>query len=226
MIKREYHRVKKWVEKNRFLLLLLATLLVLVLPAFSGSGFLSEILFWISLTFLFLQSMIAGDVRKSGRNFLRITGVLIIILTWLRPAGFESVILDVIRLALFAIFFLLIIHNLFRFILNASKVNMNVLITSINIYLLIGIIAASLSSLLFILYPEAYNFPDHITDPQFLHFVYFCFITMSTLGYGDIVPMIPETQTLSYLIAITGQLYVAIIIAFLVGKFLVHSDKT
>jgi hypothetical protein len=48
---------------------------------------------------------------------------------------------------------------------------------------------------------------------------------MSTVGYGDITPRIPETQTLAYLMAISGQLYVAIIMAFLVGKFLVHSDN-
>jgi hypothetical protein len=48
---------------------------------------------------------------------------------------------------------------------------------------------------------------------------------MSTVGYGDITPRIPETQTLAYFISITGQLYVAIIIAFLVGKLLVHSDR-
>jgi hypothetical protein len=48
---------------------------------------------------------------------------------------------------------------------------------------------------------------------------------MSTVGYGDITPRIPETQTLAYLIAVTGQLYVAIIVAFLVGKLLIKPNE-
>lgn len=58
-----------------------------------------------------------------------------------------------------------------------------------------------------------------------MHFLYYSFITMSTVGYGDIIPRIPETQTLAYVISITGQLYVAIIIAFLFGKFLMKANE-
>ena len=48
---------------------------------------------------------------------------------------------------------------------------------------------------------------------------------MSTIGCGDITLRIPETQTLTYRISITGQLYMAIIIAFLIGKFLIQSGQ-
>jgi hypothetical protein len=48
---------------------------------------------------------------------------------------------------------------------------------------------------------------------------------MSTVGYGDITPKLPQTQTLAYFIAVTGQLYVAIVIAFLVGKLLMHRGE-
>ena len=54
---------------------------------------------------------------------------------------------------------------------------------------------------------------------------YFTIVTIATVGYGDITPKIPETQTLAYLIAVTGQLYVAIIVAFLVGKLLMKPHE-
>jgi hypothetical protein len=54
---------------------------------------------------------------------------------------------------------------------------------------------------------------------------YYSFVTLSTVGYGDITPRLPQTQTLAYLIAVTGQLYVAIIMAFLVGKLLVNRSE-
>jgi hypothetical protein len=112
-----------------------------------------------------------------------------------------------------------------QFIVNSDSVNRDVLITSVNIYLLMGIISAYLTMTAWRIYPEAYSFPDHITNPILVHFLYYSFITMSTVGYGDVVPRIPETQTLSYLISIAGQLYMAIIISFLVGKYIVHQDR-
>jgi voltage-gated potassium channel len=91
--------------------------------------------------------------------------------------------------------------------------------------LLSGIIGASLSMICYRIYPDAYNFPVYIERPDFVNFLYYSFITMSTVGYGDITPRIQETQTLAYIISVAGQLYVAIIIAFLIGKFLMQGDQ-
>ena len=112
-----------------------------------------------------------------------------------------------------------------KFIARSASVNINVLITAINIYLLAGIIGASLSLAFFRIYPDAYNFPVYIDRPDFVNFLYYSFITMSTVGYGDITPRIQESQTLAYFISITGQLYMAIIIAFIIGKLLMQSDQ-
>ncbi|NIQ41114.1 MAG: hypothetical protein GTN85_03425 [Pseudomonas stutzeri] len=48
-------------------------------------------------------------------------------------------------------------------------------------------------------------------------FFYFSFVTMTTLGYGDIAPAAPLARSLAYLQAVIGQLYVAILIAGMVG---------
>lgn len=225
MIKRHYYKTQSWIERHRFSLLLFATLMVLILPAFSGGGIISELVFMITMTFLFLQSMVAAEVVKSRRKLYRIIVVVIIAVSWLKPVGVNSLFVEIVRSVLFVFFFLSVIINLMRFIRKSKAVNLNVLLAAINIYLLIGIIAASLGIILNLIYPDAYNFPQYISAPRFIHFIYFSFITMSTVGFGDITPRIPESQALAYLVAITGQLYVAIIVAFLVGKFLVHSDQ-
>lgn len=214
-----------WLNKMRFSLLLLTTVLTLILPAFSGQGLIYEIMLVVTLSFLFIQSTVVANVRKSKKLFLRIFVISMIVVTWLKPIGIHSIYIDVIKLLFFATFFIFVMTFLIKFIIRSSSVDINVLITSINIYLLAGIIGASLAMVFYSIYPDAYNFPSYINAPTFVHFLYYSFVTMSTVGYGDITPRIPETQTLAYLISITGQLYVAIIIGFLIGKYLIQGDR-
>jgi hypothetical protein len=224
MIKLNYKKSHVWLEKNRFLLLLLSTLLTLILPAFFGTGMLSEVIFVITLSFLFIQSTIVADVTKPKKRLLHFIIISMIVLIWLKPAGFDSVYIDLVKLSFIIVFFIFVVIFLVKFITKSTSVDVNVLITSINVYLLAGIIGASLSFAFYSIFPDAYNFPAYINSPIFAHFLYYSFITMSTVGYGDITPRIPETQTLAYIISISGQLYVAIIIAFLIGKLLMQGD--
>jgi len=225
MINRFYNKAIAWIERERFVLLLLCTVLTMVLPAFSGSGKLSEIIFVITLSFLFIQSMVVANAGKPPKTLIKLIVVSMIAITCLKPIGYDSVYAELIKLTFFTAFFIFVISYLIRFVSRTPSVNVNVLITSINIYLLVGIVGATLSLAFYHLYPNAYTFPQYIQHPVFVHFLYYSFITMSTVGYGDIAPCIPETQTLAYLMSITGQLYVAIIIAFLIGKLLMKANE-
>ncbi len=71
---------------------------------------------------------------------------------------------------------------------------------------------------------NAYKFPEIInfSEPAAAHlheYIYYTFVTFTTLGYGDIVPLVPISKSLSLVISISGQFYIAIIIAMLVGKY-------
>jgi hypothetical protein len=74
--------------------------------------------------------------------------------------------------------------------------------------------------------PETFRFPDQNasldgTEPakvaEFSQFIYYSFVTMSTLGYGDITPIGRIGRTLTWIQAVTGQFYVAVVIAWLVS---------
>ena len=56
--------------------------------------------------------------------------------------------------------------------------------------------------------------------------IYYSFVTMSTLGYGDIVPRTPTTRMLAAIQAIIGQLYLTVLIARLVALHIVHSRSS
>lgn len=225
MIKKQITIAKDVIDRRRYRLLLVATLVLIILPSFFGKGTLSTVLFVVSLNFLLIQSMIIADASRRQASWMRYAvGITLIVLYWLEPFGLKSVWLDTAKFTLLVISFLAVTVYLLKFLRRAKDVNLDVIFVAINIYLLIGIVFGSLAFLFNDLYKDSYNLPANITEPTFMTFVYYSYITMSTVGYGDITPRLAETQTLAFLMAITGQLYVAIIVAFLVGKLLMKPD--
>ena len=70
---------------------------------------------------------------------------------------------------------------------------------------------------------------DFHGDPAKLNvhanFFYYSFVTLTTLGYGDIIPVSPHARALSSLEAVVGQLFIAVLIARLVGMHIVHETE-
>jgi hypothetical protein len=97
-------------------------------------------------------------------------------------------------------------------------------------YLLITIAFALGYMLISFLIPESFNFPDkppEIGDPGFGYiFHYFSICTITTLGYGEIVPVHPFARTLATTEALIGQLYPAILLARLVSLSVVDSRRS
>ena len=97
-------------------------------------------------------------------------------------------------------------------------------------YLLITIAFALGYILISFLIPGAFRFPDkppNIGDPRFGYiFHYFSISTITTVGYGDIVPVHPFSRTLATIEALVGQLYPAILLARLVSLSVVHSERS
>jgi hypothetical protein len=96
-------------------------------------------------------------------------------------------------------------------------------------YLLITMAFALVFHLISFLIPGALNFPDSspsIDDPRFGYiFHYFSISTITTLGYGDIVPVHPVARTLTMIEALVGQLYPAILLARLVSLSIIDTQR-
>jgi hypothetical protein len=100
--------------------------------------------------------------------------------------------------------------------------------------MLMGLTWASAYSGLAIAHPASFRFPTRLIDPQdgdptalphFDEFLYFSFVTLTTLGYGDIIPVSSGARNLSALEAVGGQIYLAVLVARLVGLQVVHSAR-
>jgi len=114
-----------------------------------------------------------------------------------------------------------------RFILRAAIVNSEVLCAGISTYLLLGLFWMFAYRLVAQLDPDAFAFS---TGPASSHLMnrftayYFSFVTLSTVGYGDIAPMSNAARALAVAEAMTGTLFVAVLIARLVALYTTQSQ--
>jgi ion channel len=115
------------------------------------------------------------------------------------------------------LFVLCVIVNLLRFVLAASEVDIEVLCASISAYLLLGFLWTLAYWLVAELIPNAFAFNGADKSLAGFNGFYFSFITMSTVGYGDILPVAKVARMLAAMEAMTGLLYVATLIARLVA---------
>ena len=168
---------------------------------------------------MYFTAVVNLDQNKNAMIWL---AVVSLIFTGLTKIWFNTVI-ETISVSLDVGFFTFIVISLIRQIAKAKSVTALVFLEAINAYLLLGIVFTFLVGLTVRLDPHAYNFSSEIIRPH--DFMYHGFITFTTTGYGDFIPLKPWSQSLSVLIAMSGQLYVAVIIALLVGKLSSQSDQ-
>jgi hypothetical protein len=159
------------------------------------------------------------SIREQARWFrtgLGFTGFLIAIVvigTFFNWTG-----LDTVQLLLMLGFFVMTTMIAARQVLFTGEITGNKIVGTICIFLLLGLIWALLYLLLLELDPATFNNMEYGSwQDNFSKIVYFSFVTMTTLGYGEITPALPLARFLAYLEAIMGLFYIAIMVASLVG---------
>lgn len=133
-------------------------------------------------------------------------------LDWLSYPFLLALYLHVIRLMLMSVF-------------RARKVTMDTIGMALCAYIMIGILWVLFYVPIATYRPESFSFPDTVTDPIFFgDLVYFSYVTLTTLGYGDVIPLTPLARGLAILEALTGVLFLAVLISRLVGAYRSERD--
>jgi voltage-gated potassium channel len=110
--------------------------------------------------------------------------------------------------------------------LHTKRVTFDTISAALCVYMLMGLAWAFIFSNIYIFDTHAFSFPPHEamgqTPAELFHhtvsaFMYYSFVTLASIGYGDITPVSPPARALSALEGISGQLYLAILVASLVG---------
>jgi Ion channel len=125
-------------------------------------------------------------------------------------------------LGLGTLLFLQLTAQLLRFIVRARTVDAEVLAAGVATYLVLGQMWAMLYLLVSFLEPNAFALPASVVSSKGFdgfNALYFSFVTLTSTGYGDISPAAPVTRMLAVLEAVTGVLYLSVLIARLVTLY-------
>lgn len=131
------------------------------------------------------------------------------------------------------VFYLFAASIIFRDVIKEGDVDLNKLCGSICLYILIGIIFGQFYQLAEVLEPGSFfldmaKLEKHWPISRFENanlLNYFSYVTLSTLGYGDISPITRLTRTLAWSEALLGQIYLAILVSRLVGLHIANATS-
>ena len=213
-----------FVFRNRFLLLLVFLfLMVIVGPLLRQS--LGLILGDYTENFLFVMVFLACLRSISSRRglFLTVlaTGAVCVALTTCNVfLRFDSI--DVAIFAVDAVFVALICIGILWHILSQKRVDADTIMGGVCVYILLGMMWAFLYPILEYLEPGSFMSASGAEDFQhpdavFTSLWYFSYTTLTTMGYGDIVPVSEMSRGLAIVEAVVGQMYVIVFIARLLG---------
>lgn len=125
----------------------------------------------------------------------------------------------------YAFLTLFLIIMIIRDLFSGTRVQINKIFGAIVAYLLLGIFWAFIYSCFELIQPETIVRGDGSPIISYAEATYFSFVTLCTVGYGDIVPKAHLAMVFANLESVTGQLYLAILVARLVSLYTAHSSR-
>ena len=187
---------------------------------FSEAGSVNILIYQSSYAAMFLASVFIPEV---GREHVILAGLTALVFfgfsvlyvlepqeTWRNAAVFGSLIP----------FQISVIASLFRLVFGRPRVTAAVIYAAVSIYLLLGALFVPLFGALETFAPGSFVDTQRPDAPVvWQQLIYYSYVTLTTLGYGDILPVSSWARSLASLEAVVGVLYLAILMARLVGLY-------
>ncbi len=211
----------------RFELFLFSQLAILF-----GSLIIPSALFdTLILPLLFLSNLIAGIVFISKRKFLFwLFTILLLLLTVVSLLTYFKVgdgkVNDLLKMGILFPFYIIVTLEIIRQVWRAKIVDKNVILGLISGYIALGLIGSLLCLSIEMVSPGSFS---GITDTSTGvadtgNMMYFSYITLMTIGYGDILPITLLAKKATILIGLIGQFYLVIITAVVVAKYIRNQE--
>lgn len=212
---------------NKFSYLFLTIILYLTLEPFLGNKF--PIMFSFFFILVIVTVLKALELKKRMFKICQVTAISAFICNCLIETSAISanqqlylsllLVLNLMYLFFIALAIVLLIKGLFE----EKNVTSQTIHGGIAVYFLMGIMWALLYSLVSLFNSGAFAIQHDSND--FSQFVYFSFVTLTTLGYGDITPVTSVARNMAILEALIGQIFLTVFVARLVGMHIATELK-
>jgi len=210
------------MNRNNFWYLLVALLIfIIVLPV----AYDLELISLRISRLLAVPSLLAigiWSLRGTGRLYIvsMIVAVAGIVLSVTSYSLGDGTTYAVSQLLLF-VFLGLATYNDLRQVAVGNEISMNRIIGAICVYLMLGVMWSIAYSLLEFVQPGSFaGLTESVSSAWNPDWIYFSFVTITTLGYGDILPLSTAARSLAFGEAIAGQFYIAVLVAGLVSVYI------
>jgi len=202
---------------NRFELFLISQLGVL----FGSLFFPFQLFESFILPLLLLINLTAGVVLAQKKPILKkvLIGLIVIgIIAHIVQNFILNVDLDVLRLVIYFLFYILVVSELITQVWKSKIVNKNIISGLVSGYISLGLIAFFICLSIEALEPNSFSGinAEYYKDDL----MYYSYITLLTIGYGDVLPITPLAQKAAIFIGLIGQMYLVVITAIVVGKYI------
>jgi hypothetical protein len=209
------------ITGHRFSLLFVFLLTTLILYPFAEATHFGYYAFRVIGSFSILVSVYAAKIRR---------GPLVLAFALAIPALVEHIVLPkadisalpLLNTSLSFVFDIIIIVLIFRHVFASERPNTETIFGALCVYILVGFTFASVYRLISALQPNAFYLDPRVNlhaVPDRFDFIYYSFCTMTSLGATGITPVTGQVRAISILEAILGVLYLAVLIARLMGAY-------
>ncbi|MFI1743085.1 ion channel [Thalassobellus sediminis] len=193
----------------------------LIVPSIIFETFLSPVIFLLNLlagivllfkqkkTMWFLVLLLAISTFLLGSNLIETT---------------NEALVGLIKMGTYFLFYVVVTSEIIKQVWQAKKVNKNVIFGLVSGYISLGLIGFFICLSIEMAYPNSFlGLIDGISITENL--MYYSYITLLTIGYGDILPISALAHKAAILIGLMGQIYLVVITAIVVGKYINQSSK-
>lgn len=220
-IQKDIHLPFTRLRIGRFLFLLISIVLMFTLRPFL-EGFIGiSILVDIFATLILLSGIYAASSNKRVCRFAMLIAFPTLITHWTNY--FVKVhylfVANKIFGGLFYAFMVVVILN---YLFKEKQITVDTIAGAICAYFLIGLMWSSVFTVLELAQPGSFEISQNLRTESF-SFTYYSYVTLTTLGYGDITPISTQARSFSLVEAITGQIYLATLVARLVSINILQS---
>ena len=211
-------------RQTRFLLLLVSLLGLMILEPFIFDFTRIRFLLDIFFSIILFTCIYAVSEKRSTPVVAIALALPKLGTTWALGFNTRPVLFffdSILGIIFISYIIVLILNHIFR----QEKITLETIYGAIVVYILIGLMWVFLYRLAEILHPGSFSLAAFPAAESKKTLYYFSFVTLTTLGYGDIAPVSAPARSLAILEAIVGQMYIAVLIARLVGIHIAQSLK-